>query len=244
MVDRYQEAALETRLGHPAAVRRRLGARPRQPARAPPSSRTTSAWAPPATRTWSRRSGTSRRSRPGPAARSGPSRRASAWPATTAGAAPTRASARTPKLVKSMETRDRRPPGHGAASSADADRVLATAKHFAGDGLTTVQYGPRAAAAYTVDQGVDEVIAGGVRAARARAVRARDQEAPRRLGHAVVLERRLDRRRLGNPIKMHANQELITDWLKAASASTGSSSPTGGRSGSSRAPTPTRCAPR
>ena len=61
---------------------------------APPSSRTTSASAPPATRRWSRRSSTSPRWRPGRPARSGRSRRASAWPATTAGAAPTRASGR------------------------------------------------------------------------------------------------------------------------------------------------------
>jgi len=41
-----------------------------------------------------------------------------------------------PSLVREMETRDRRLPGP-ACHLSDPDRVLATAKHFAGDGLTT-----------------------------------------------------------------------------------------------------------
>ena len=46
----------------------------------------------------------------------------------------------------------------GPGQLADRDRVLATAKHFAGDGLTTYGTGPTAATGdYTIDQGVDQV---------------------------------------------------------------------------------------
>ena len=60
-----------------------------------PSSRTTSAWAPRATRRWCATSSTSPRRRRARPARSGPSRHASAPPGTIAGGARTRASART-----------------------------------------------------------------------------------------------------------------------------------------------------
>ena len=44
---------------------------------------------------------------------------------------------RDPALVTRAGDGHRRAPGPAAASSTDADRVLATAKHYAGDGLTT-----------------------------------------------------------------------------------------------------------
>ena len=63
-----------------------------------------------------------------------------------------------PALVIKMETAIdglQGPPGH----LADNDRVLATAKHFAGDGLTTYGTGSNLSStgSYPIDQGVDEV---------------------------------------------------------------------------------------
>ena len=76
--------------------------------------------------------------------------RASAPPATTAGAAPMRASARTRTSSSSMETAIDGFQG-GRGDSTDRDRVLATAKHYAGDGDT--KYGT-ASGDYKIDQGV------------------------------------------------------------------------------------------
>ena len=64
----------------------------------------------------------------------------------------------TPALVESMETAIdgfQGPPGH----LSDNDRVLATAKHFAGDGLTTYGTGSNSqhTGNYPIDQGVDQV---------------------------------------------------------------------------------------
>jgi beta-glucosidase len=63
-----------------------------------------------------------------------------------------------PQLVQEMETAIdglQGPPGH----LSDPDRVLATAKHFAGDGLTTYGTGSnnQTTGNYKIDQGVDEV---------------------------------------------------------------------------------------
>ena len=62
-----------------------------------------------------------------------------------------------------------------AGQLADNDRVLATAKHFAGDGLTTYGTGSNSQTTgdYPIDQGVDQVDRADVRPARARAVRRR-----------------------------------------------------------------------
>ena len=93
----------------------------------------------------------------------------------------------------------------------DRDRVLATAKHYAGDGDT--QYGT-GNGDYTIDQGIT------VTNRRdfwdlAPPVPPRRAEAPRRQRDAVVLERRLDRGRGRQPVvNMHGNRELITDVLK------------------------------
>ena len=59
-----------------------------------------------------------------------------------------------PALVTSMETIDRRPAGR-RERQLDDDQVLATAKHFAGDGDTDYGSGHAAGGAeYTIDQGV------------------------------------------------------------------------------------------
>ena len=65
---------------------------------------------------------------------------------------------RDPALVERMETAIdgfQGPPGH----LSDNDRVLATAKHFAGDGLTTYGTGSnmQTTGNYPIDQGVDQV---------------------------------------------------------------------------------------
>ena len=103
------------------------------------SSRTTSASAPPATRRWSSRSGRPPRRRCGPPASRGTSRRASASPATSGGAARYESFGEDPALVIPDGVDHRRPAGSGGRRST-ADRVLATAKHYAGDGDTEYDY--------------------------------------------------------------------------------------------------------
>jgi beta-glucosidase len=91
------------------------------------------------------------------------------------------------------------------------DHVLATAKHYAGDGLTT--YGT-AAGDYQIDQGVDQVD----RATFDALALAPYWPAVRRhhVGSVMPSFSSVDWTEdgLGNPIKMHANQELVTDVLK------------------------------
>ena len=99
-----------------------------------------------------------------------------------------------PRLVERMETAI--DGFQGARPAQDRDRVLATAKHYAGDGDT--EYGT-GNGDYTIDQGITvtnrrdfwDDLAAPVRAGRA--------EAPRRQRDAVVLERRLDRGRRRQP---------------------------------------------
>lgn len=91
------------------------------------------------------------------------------------------------------------------------DRVLATAKHFAGDGLTEFGTGE---GDYTVDQGIN-------RTSRAEferlalspyvaAIKKHD------VGSVMPSFSSVDWTEdgLGNPVKMHANEELVTGWLK------------------------------
>ncbi len=91
------------------------------------------------------------------------------------------------------------------------DRVLATAKHFAGDGLTAYGTGE---GDYTVDQGIDQV---------SRAEFDRLALAPygpavnkHHVGSVMPSFSSVDWTEdgLDNPIKMHANQGLLTDVLK------------------------------
>ena len=116
----------------------------------------------------------------------------------------------------------RRPAGPPARPADDADRVLATAKHYAGDGDT--EYDEATAAAnegkpwweqrYTIDQGITVTN----RADFADIDLAPYVPAIRRhhVGSVMPSFSSVDWTEdgLGNPIKMHANRELITDVLK------------------------------
>ncbi|WP_395694207.1 glycoside hydrolase family 3 protein [Nocardioides sp.] len=62
----------------------------------------------------------------------------------------------TPGLVESMETAIDGLQG-GPGQLDHADRVLATAKHFAGDGLTSYDETKAGTGAYPIDQGIDRV---------------------------------------------------------------------------------------
>ena len=116
----------------------------------------------------------------------------------------------TPALVKSMETAIdglQGKPGH----LDDADRVLASAKHFAGDGLTAWDTGE---GDYTVDQGIDQVSRAEFdKLALSPYVPAVQEH---HVGSIMPSFSSVDWTDdgLGNPVKMHANEELITEVLK------------------------------
>lgn len=116
----------------------------------------------------------------------------------------------SPRLVRRMETIIDGLQGRPGQLDRP-DRVLATAKHYAGDGLTTFGTGE---GDYTIDQGIDEVsraefdklaLAPYRPAVRAHAV-----------GSVMPSFSSVDWTDdgLGNPVKMHASEELITDVLK------------------------------
>jgi beta-glucosidase len=98
----------------------------------------------------------------------------------------------------------------------DPDRVLATAKHFAGDGLTTYGTGSNdhTTGNYLIDQGVDEVD----RATFYRLALRQYVPAVRRHHVGSVMPSYSDvdwtEDGLGNRINMHGNRELIQGWLK------------------------------
>ena len=115
-----------------------------------------------------------------------------------------------PALVERMETAIDGFQG-GPGQLKNNDRVLATAKHFAGDGDT--RYGT-ALGDYKIDQGVavtnhqdfyDKALRQYVPAVQDHHV-----------GSAMPSFSSVDWTEdgVGNPIKMHANQDLITGWLK------------------------------
>ncbi|ONH32002.1 beta-glucosidase [Pseudofrankia asymbiotica] len=117
-----------------------------------------------------------------------------------------------PKLVIQMETILEGLQGDGAEDLADPTRVLATAKHFAGDGDTT--HGTSTTLAYKVDQGVtvtdrahfDQVdLAPYVTAVGKYHV-----------GSIMPSYSSVDWTEdgVGNPVRMSANKELLTDILK------------------------------
>ena len=121
----------------------------------------------------------------------------------------------TPGLVEKMETAIdgfQGKPGH----LSDNDRVLATAKHFAGDGLTTYGTGSnnRATGTYPIDQGVDQVNhATFRRLALAPYVPAVKKH---HVGSVMPSYSDVDWKEdgLGNRINMHGNRDLISGWLK------------------------------
>jgi beta-glucosidase len=117
-----------------------------------------------------------------------------------------------PALVASMAAAIDGLQGPAASGLAANDRVLATAKHYAGDGDT--RYGTSATGNYRIDQGVTVTD----RASFDRvdltpfAAAVRD----RRVGAVMPSFSSVDWTDdgTGNPVKMHANRELITDVLK------------------------------
>jgi beta-glucosidase len=120
-----------------------------------------------------------------------------------------------PKLVREMETAIagfQGPPGH----LSDPDRVLATAKHFAGDGLTTYGTGSnnQTTGNYPIDQGVDQVN----HATFDRLALSPYVTAIHRYQVGSVMPSYSDvdwtEDGLGNRINMHGNRDLITGWLK------------------------------
>jgi beta-glucosidase len=121
----------------------------------------------------------------------------------------------TPELVESMETSIdgfQGPPGH----LSDNDRVLATAKHFVGDGLTTYGTGSNMQedGNYPIDQGVDQVD----HQTFARLALAPYVDAVRVHHVGTVMPSYSDvdytEDGLGNRVNMHANGDLINGWLK------------------------------
>jgi len=121
----------------------------------------------------------------------------------------------TPGLVKRMETAIdglQGPRGH----LGDNTRVLATAKHFAGDGLTTYGTGSNqhTTGDYTIDQGVDRVDHATFR----RLALSPYVPAVRRHHVGSVMPSYSDvdwtEDGLGNRINMHGNRSLVTGWLK------------------------------
>ena len=101
-----------------------------------------------------------------------------------------------PALVDAMETTIDGLQGNGGRTSRSTS-VLATAKHFVGDGGTA--YGSSTTGDYTIDQGVTVTRPSRIGAVRPRPVPAGRAEARRRLGHAVVLEPAMHRRRTRQP---------------------------------------------
>jgi beta-glucosidase len=117
-----------------------------------------------------------------------------------------------PKLVIQMESAIdgfQGPPGH----LADRDRVLATAKHFAGDGDTT--YGT-ASGDYKIDQGIAITNREDFWRTSLQQYLAAVQQHD--VGSVMPSYSSVDWTEdgVGNPIKMHGNAELLTDVLKGS----------------------------
>src|SRR3954463_5791807 len=118
-----------------------------------------------------------------------------------------------PSLVIQMETAIegfQGPPGH----LSDPDRVLATAKHYAGDGLTTYGTGSndQTTGNYPIDQGVDLVD----RATFDRLALAPYVPAVQQHHVGTVMPSYSDVQFPGDATRtnMHGNRDLITGWLK------------------------------
>jgi beta-glucosidase len=115
-----------------------------------------------------------------------------------------------PSLVIRMETAIDGFQG-GPGQLADRDRVLATAKHYAGDGDT--QYGT-GSGNYKIDQGIDITNRQDFWNTSLRQYVPAVRE--HHVGSVMPSYSSVDWTEdgVGNPIKMHANKELITDVLK------------------------------
>ena len=123
----------------------------------------------------------------------------------------------SPDLVAKMTVAFRGLQG-GPGQLDEPDRVLATAKHFAGDGLTTYGTG---SGAYPIDQGIDQVS----RADFERLALAPYRPAVQTFGVGAVMPSYSSvdwtDDGLGNPVKMSGNKELITGVLKGRLGFTG-----------------------
>ncbi|KQW53541.1 beta-glucosidase [Nocardioides sp. Root1257] len=119
----------------------------------------------------------------------------------------------TARLVKSMETAIDGLQGKPGQLD-HADRVLATAKHFAGDGLTSYDEAAAGTGAYPIDQGIDRVTR-----------KEFDQLAlspyvPAIKEHHVgsvmpsFSSTDFNGGSTADAVKMHGNKQLITGWLK------------------------------
>ncbi|MGI8523518.1 MAG: glycoside hydrolase family 3 protein [Nocardioides sp.] len=120
-----------------------------------------------------------------------------------------------PSLVKKMETAIdgfQGAPGH----LSDNTRVLATAKHFAGDGLTTYGTGSNSGETgdYPIDQGVDQVNRATFRRLALSPYVPAVQE--HHVGSVMPSYSDVDWSGdgLGNRVNMHGDRALITGWLK------------------------------
>jgi len=118
-----------------------------------------------------------------------------------------------PVLVDRMETAIdgfQGAPGH----LSDTDRVLATAKHYAGDGDTRYDATKAGTGQYPIDQGVAVTS----RPAFTRVALQQYADAVRRhdVGSVMPSFSSVDWTEdgVGNPVKMHANADLITGYLK------------------------------
>ena len=121
-----------------------------------------------------------------------------------------------PRLVAKMETAIDGFQGADGKQIDKPDRVLATAKHFAGDGLTTYGTGSNMGTTgnYPIDQGVDQVDHDTFyRLALKQYVPAVQKH---HVGTVMPSYSDVDWTEdgLGNRINMHAEQDLIQGWLK------------------------------
>jgi beta-glucosidase len=118
-----------------------------------------------------------------------------------------------PALVEQMETAIDGFQG-APGQLKNNDRVLATAKHFAGDGLTTYGTGSndQTTGNYPIDQGVDQVD----RATFDRLALAPYVPAVQQHHVGTVMPSYSDVQFLGDATRtnMHGNRDLITGWLK------------------------------
>jgi beta-glucosidase len=116
-----------------------------------------------------------------------------------------------PDLVLRMESAIDGFQGNGASDLADRDRVLATAKHYAGDGDTTYGTGT---GDYTIDQGITITNRQDFWNTSLRQYVPAIQQ--HHVGSVMPSYSSVDWTEdgTGNPINMHGNQELITDVLK------------------------------
>ena len=124
----------------------------------------------------------------------------------------------SPDLVKAMETSINGFQGNGTSDLANKDRVLATVKHFAGDGDTGYGTGRNSAGAnssdYPIDQGITQVSRGRFEKVDLSPYVPAVQQ--HNVGSVMPSYSSLDLTDdgLGNPVKMHANRTYIQGWLK------------------------------